>query len=133
MLLRQRLVLALCALVLYHQRLEGPLQQHVELQQRLVKASGVASWLLHRQKLVLEIRLELLAGVVEPSGVPVVAHLLQCCYHHKRRVLVLLVLVLYSHRLVLVLLAAPPQQHVEVQQRLVEASVATNHPLARDI
>ena len=84
---RQRLVLVLCALVLYHQRLEGPLQQHVELQQRLVKASGVASWLLHRQKLVLEIRLELLAGVVEPSGVPVVAHLLQCCYHHKRLVL----------------------------------------------
>ena len=70
---RQRLVLVLLALVLYRHRLVlvllaapptagaacagAPPQQHVEvIVSRVVDASGVASWVLYRQRLVLERR-----------------------------------------------------------------------------
>ena len=85
-------------------------------------ASGVASWLLHHQRLVLWRRVCFhppAAGsnmlMLLPPASPSSSHLLQCCYHRKRLVLVLLALVLNNHRLVLVMLAAPPQQQVEVQ------------------
>ena len=60
---RQRLVLVLLALVLYRHRLvlvllAAPPQQHVVEVSRVVDAlaSGVASWVLYRQRLVLERR-----------------------------------------------------------------------------
>ena len=67
---RQRLVLVLLALVLYRHRLVlvllgaptaacagAPPRQHVEVRlSRVVDASGMASWVLYRQRLVLERR-----------------------------------------------------------------------------
>ena len=65
----------------------APSQQHLEVQQATV-ASGVASWLLHHQRLVLEHlaappQQQVELQVVAQHVVVDLAHLLQCCYHPK--------------------------------------------------
>ena len=111
---RQRLVLVLLALVLYRHRLVLVLlaapptadaacagapprpaakRQHAEVSlSRVVDASGLASWVLYRQRLVLELLAPAPGQCLVQrtahccSQRQRLAHLLQCCYHRQRLV-----------------------------------------------